>query len=287
MTSFSAPVQTNLRLDFTSLLESYAFVSYLRSIKKVPKIKPFLIEGSSSLFETMRATTNWENARLEFENQQWKFPPKDIRDSSRNTYETWEYQNNGVSFEVVNEHKAKTKAVFSLKWLEGSTFGLDVYTKLILPSETEGAFSDSTVLDINGSSFERFHDQEYKINVKVPVPLNHRAKLVMILHEKAFKGTFSCTAVLQGRVSVQLYQRGNNKLLFTISDNVDSIWKKMKDEMATAKSGHKGVIGTQSYISRLSAFETLPKDLRGLTWRISGECRFTLGTHGTVKVDAG
>lgn len=191
MTSFSAPVQTNLRLDFKTLLEAYAFVSYLRSANKVGKIKPFLLDGSSELFESVRAVFNWENARLEFQQQQWKFPPKDIRDSARNTYETWEYQNTGNSFEVVNEHRAKSKAVFSLRWLEGSTFGLDVYTKLILPNETEGAFSDTTVLDINGSSFERFHDQEFKINVKIPVAANHRTKLVMILHEKAFKG--KCT----------------------------------------------------------------------------------------------
>lgn len=94
-------------------------------------------------------------------------------------------------------------------------------------------------------------------------------------------------ALLQGRVSVQLYKKSNNKLLFTISDNVESIWKKVKDEMATVKTNHKGLIGSHSIMSRLASFEALPKDLRGLTWRVSGECKFTVGTHGTVKVDAG
>ncbi|BFZ05095.1 hypothetical protein BsWGS_08134 [Bradybaena similaris] len=288
-TSFSTV--TGPALDFKTLLESHAYISYLKAkrwsnciISKFRncKIRNFLLKGTDSEYESLRFEISWDNARLEFQDPKWTFPPKDVRDSSRNVYETWEYENSVSDFEVTNEHKNKTKAVFSLAWLEGNTFGLDLNTTVNLPTQAREVFGESAVLNINGPSFETYQDQEWKISVKVPVPENQTTKLVTVIHEKSFKGTFKSCAFLRGRVSVRIFNKKNNELLTTVTDDVSDFWNKMRREMSRITYDTKKA---NSIAARLEPFDALSGEHREMIWLVSGECRFTVGTHGSIKVE--
>ncbi|BFZ05096.1 hypothetical protein BsWGS_08135 [Bradybaena similaris] len=246
------------------------------------RIRNFLLKGTDSEYESLRFEISWDNARLEFQDPKWTFPPKDVRDSSRNVYETWEYENSVSSFEVTNEHKNKTKAVFSLAWLEGNTCGLDLNTTVNLPTQAREVFGESAVLNINGPSFETYQDQEWKISVKVPVPENQTAKLVTVIHEKSFKGTFKSRAFLRGKLSVKIFKKTNNELLTTVSDDVIDFWIKMRREMLPFKYNMEN---PNSIVARLEPFDALSDEHREMIWTISGECRFTVGTHGSIKVE--
>ncbi|BFZ05097.1 hypothetical protein BsWGS_08136 [Bradybaena similaris] len=286
-TFFSATRNTGL--DFKTLLESHAYISHLKANKKTADIKRFLLHGTSPEFEHLRFDVSWENARLEFQDPEWTFPVNDVHDSSRKNNETWDFEKSVSNFEVTNEYTDETKAVFKLSWLEGNTFGLDLNTTLELPTEAKEVFGETTVLNINGPSFETHCDQKSKNSVKVPVLANQATTLVTTHRERNFKGTFTSKAFLGGKVSVRISNTKKNELIRTVTDDVIDVFRQMSQEMSHFSNSEKSKIPENSVISRLSPFEpcqALSEKGRVLIWKISGACHFNVGIHGSVKVES-
>ncbi|BFZ05094.1 hypothetical protein BsWGS_08133 [Bradybaena similaris] len=276
-TSFSKTA--GAALEFKTLLESHAYISYLKAKRsRNYKIKNFLLKGTDSEYEKLRFEIIWENAVLRFQDPVWTFPKNNILDSARNVYET-EYKNSLSSFEVTNEHTNKTEAVFSLALLEGNTSGLDLNASIKLPDETMEVFGETTVLNINRPSFETHQNQEWKLSVKVPIPANQKAKLVTVIHKKSFKGTFNSRAFLRGKVSVRIFKKKNGELLNTVTDDVIDFWRKIKQQMSLVYTTNP-----KSIVTRLAPFQALSDDSREISWLVSGECSFTVGTHGSIDV---